>query len=123
MLFRSLKSEYQDILERLDALEHQGIIGAFDKRTIIELSNDVMKSITRKFENIQKGMGDIMRGALIETEARRLKDQAEKENARKTAQRMLKRGKLTIDEIADYSGLTVTEVEQLKEHMSELLTV
>ena len=27
-----------------------------------------------------------MRGALIETEARRLKDQAEKENARKTAQ-------------------------------------
>ena len=119
----TLKSEYQDILERLDALEHQGIIGAFDKRTIIELSNDVMKSITRKFENIQKGMGDIMRGALIETEARRLKDQAEKENARKTAQRMLKRGKLTIDEIADYSGLTVTEVEQLKEQMSELLTV
>ena len=68
-------------------------------------------------------MGDIMRGALIETEARRLKDEAKKENARKTALRMLKRGKLSIDEIADYSGLTVTEVEQLKEQIPELLTV
>ena len=68
-------------------------------------------------------MGDVMRGALIETEARRLKDEAKKENARKTALRMLKRGKLSIDEIADYSGLTVTEVEQLKEQIPELLTV
>lgn len=107
----------------LDELEHQGMIGAFDKRTIIELSNDVIKAITRKFENIQKGMGDIMRGALIETEARRLRDQAQKETARKTALRMLKRGKLTIDEIAEDSGLSVAEVEQLKEQLPELLTV
>lgn len=99
------------------------MIGAFDKRTIIELSNDVIKAITQKFENIQKGMGDIMRGALIETEARRLRGQAEKENARKTALRMLKRGKLSIDEIAEYAGLTVTEVKQLKEQISEFLTV
>ena len=119
----ALKSEYQDILERLDELEHQGMIGAFDKRTIIELSNDVIKAITRKFENIQKGMGDIMRGALIETEARRLRDQAQKETARKTALRMLKRGKLTIDEIAEDSGLSVAEVEQLKEQLPEILTV
>ena len=119
----TLKTEYQDILEKLDELEHQGVIGAFDKRTIIELSNDVIKSITQKFENIQKGMGDIMRGALIETEARRLRGQAEKENARKTALRMLKRGKLSIDEIAEYAGLTVTEVKQLKEQISEFLTV
>ena len=33
-----LKSEYRYILERLDELEQQGVIGAFDKRTIIELS-------------------------------------------------------------------------------------
>ena len=122
-----LEAEYKEILQRLDVLEKHGIIGAFDKRTIIELSNDVIKEITQKFKNVQKGMGDIMGGALIETEARRLRDEAkkeaQKENARKTALRMLKRGKLSIDEIADYSGLTVTEVEQLKEQIPELLTV
>ena len=32
-----LKEEYQDILIRLDELEQQGVIGVFDKQTIIEL--------------------------------------------------------------------------------------
>ena len=50
-----LKTEYRIILERLDDLEKQGIIGAFDKRTIIELSSDVIREIARKYENVQKG--------------------------------------------------------------------
>ncbi len=45
-----LKAEYQDILERLDGLECQGKIGAFDKRTIIELSGDVIKEIAQKYK-------------------------------------------------------------------------
>lgn len=65
-----LKAEYQNILERLDKLEQQGVVGAFDKRTIIELSGDVVRELTKKFENVQKGVGDMMRGALIETKAR-----------------------------------------------------
>ena len=44
-----LKAEYQVILERLDGLEQQGVIGAFDKRTIIELSGDVIKEIAQKY--------------------------------------------------------------------------
>ena len=31
------------------------MIGAFDKRTIIELSRDVIKEIAKKYENVQKG--------------------------------------------------------------------
>ena len=104
-----LKAEYQEILERLDELEQQGVIGAFDKRTIIELSGDVIKEIAQKYENVQKGVGDIMGGALIETNARKLKNEANKE----TAIRMIKRGKMTIEEIAEDTGLSVAEVEQL----------
>ncbi len=108
-----LKAEYQAILERLDKLEQQGVIGAFDKRTIIELSGDVIKEIAQKYENVQKGVGDMMSGALIETSARRLKNEAENETKRNTALRMLKRGKMTIEEIAEDAGLSVSEVEQL----------
>ena len=104
-----LKAEYQKILERLDKLERQGVIGAFDKRTIIDLSGDVIHEIARKYKNVQKGVGDMMRGKLIETSARRLRNETE----RNIALRMLKRGKLTIEEIAEYSGLSVAEVEQL----------
>lgn len=112
-----LESEYKDILGRLDDIECQGIIGAFDKRTIIELSNDVLKEIAYKYENIQKGVGDIMGGALIETEARTILNQGKSEGIsetkKKTALRMLKIGKLTIEEIAECSELSMAEVEQL----------
>ena len=100
-----LKGEYHEILKRLDELERQKVIGAFDKRTIIELSNDVIREIAQKYENVQKGVGDIMGGALIETEARTILNQGKSEGIsetkKKTALRMLKIGKLTIEEIAE----------------------
>lgn len=71
--------------------------------------------IAQKYENVQKGVGGMMRGALIETSARRLKNEAENETKMNTALRMLKRGKLTIEEIAEDTGLSVAEVEQLAE--------
>ncbi|MCM1190581.1 MAG: hypothetical protein NC541_14965 [bacterium] len=120
-----LKAEYQLILERLDELEQQEIIGAFDKRTIIELSNDVIREIAQKYENVQKGVGGIMVGALIETEARTILkqgisqgisqgiNQGINQGQRESALRMLKRGKLAIEEIAEYSGLSVEEVMRL----------
>ena len=101
-----LRAKYQEILDRLDKLEQQGVIGAFDKRTIIELSNDVIKEIAQKYENVRKGVGDIMGGALIETSARAI--------LKETALRMLKRGKMTVEEIAEDTGLSVTEVQRLR---------
>ena len=113
-----LKAEYRSILEKLDKLEQEGIIGAFDKRTIIELSGDVIREIAQKYENVQKGVGDIMGGALIETEARTIlnrgKDEGRNENKKETALRMLRDGVLPIEKIAEYSGLDVAEIEQLE---------
>ena len=62
-----------------------------------------------------------MGGALIETEARIILNQGKRpgmdEANKKTAARMLKKGKFTIEEIAGYCGLTVGEVEQLAENL------
>lgn len=66
-----LKTEYRDILKRFDKLEQEEIIGAFDKCTIIELSGDVIREIVQKYENLQKGIGRMMSGVLLETEAGR----------------------------------------------------
>lgn len=102
-------------------MERQEVIGAFDKQTIIDLSGKVMKEITQKYENIQKVVGDMMRGTLIETEARAILNQGISQGIsqginqgkKETALKMLKRGKLTIEEIAEDSGLSVEEVKQL----------
>ena len=112
-----LKGEYQVILDRLQKLEQQEAIGAFDKRTIIELSGDVIKEIAQKYENVRKGVGDMMSGALIETEARNILHQGIQqgisEAKEKMAVKLLKRGKLTVEEIAEDTGLSVEEIEQL----------
>ncbi|MCI8300570.1 MAG: hypothetical protein HFI69_09495 [Lachnospiraceae bacterium] len=116
-----LKAEYQIILKRLDELERRGVIGAFDKRTIIDLSGDVIKEIAQKYENVQKVVGDMMRGAMIETSARRILNQGISqgisqginETKKETALRMLKDRELSVDKIAKYSGLEVAEVERL----------
>ena len=112
-----LKAEYQIILERLNEQEQQEFIGAFDKRTIIDLSGDVINEIAQKYKKVQKGVGDIMRGTLIETSARTIlnqgKSQGISETKKKTALLMLQDGELSIEKIAKYSGLGITEVEQL----------
>ncbi len=98
-------------------LEELKVIGAFDKRTIIDLSGDVVNEIAQKYKNVQKGVGGIMRGALLETSARTILNQGISQgisqNQMETALRMLKSGKLSTGEIAEYSGLSVTEVQQL----------
>ena len=87
--------------------------GAFNKRTIIELSGDVIKEIAQKYKNVQESVGDLMRDALIETSARTILNQEINETKKNTALRLLKRGKLTVEEIAEDTGLSVAEVEQL----------
>ena len=108
-----LKAEYRNILDRLDKLEQEGTIGAFGKCTIIELSSNVIKEIAQKYENVQKGVGDIMGGALIETEARTILNRGKDEAKKETALKMLQDGELPIDKVAKYSGLDIAEVELL----------
>ncbi len=68
-----LKAEYQEILVRLDKLEQQEVIGAFEKQTIIDLSGDVIKEIAKKYENVQKGARGPVDLCYARTEAERRK--------------------------------------------------
>ena len=55
------------------------------------MSGDVIKENARKFENVQKVVGDMMRGALIETSARAILSQGISQTQRETAFWLLKR--------------------------------
>lgn len=80
------------------------------RKLIIPVINEI-------FGETYTGEGDMMRGAMIETSAKRIlnqgKSQGINETKKKTALRMLQDGELSIDKIAKYSGLDVAEVEQL----------
>ena len=90
--------------------------GAF--RTVLnDCRKLIIPVITEIFGETYTGEGDMMRGAMIETSAKRIlnqgKSQGINETKKKTALRMLQDGELSIDKIAKYSGLDVAEVEQL----------
>ena len=53
-----------------------------------------------------------MGGALIETSARAI--------LKETALRMLKRGKMTVGEIAEDTGLSLAEVQRLRKTLDEV---
>ncbi len=108
-----LEAEYKEILERLNALEDQGAIGTFEKRTIIELYRDVIKEIAQKYENIQKGVGGIMGGALIETEARMLRDEGKREGRQEGMVYAYYEMNMDTNEIASKVNLTETEVLEI----------
>ena len=61
----------------------------------------------------ERRKGAMMRGPLIQTEARTILNRGISETKKETALRMLKMGKLTVEEIAEYSALSVAEVEPL----------
>ena len=98
---------------------------------IIALSGDMIQEIAEKYDTVQKGIGDMMRGALIETEARTILNQGisqgikqgisqgikqgVNETKKKTALIMLQDGELSIEKIAKYADLEIAEVEQLAE--------
>lgn len=76
----------------------------------------MIREIAKKYENVQK-VSDMMRGPLIELEARDILYQGRREGRKETALRMLRDGKISFEKIAEYSGLSIEEVEQLADGM------
>ena len=116
---QALTAEYEMIIERLDLLEQRGEIGAFDKRTIIELSENVLKEVVKKYDNVKKGVGEIISGALIETEARKLWDEGRLEGINKgrlsAYAEMLREGLISVSDAASHLDMTEEELcEQMK---------
>ena len=45
------------------------------KKTIVDITDDVVRELTKKYTKLQKEVGDLMSGAMLETEAGRLRDE------------------------------------------------
>ena len=75
----TLKNEYRDIIERLDTLVKAGSLSDFDRTTLLETANDVIREIAKKYEKVVEGMGEVMGGALLETNARKIKNEGRAE--------------------------------------------
>ena len=68
-------AEYGMISARLEESLTSGFIDEFTKKTIMDMSERVLESIARSYENIRKGVGTIMGGKILDYEAKRIRNE------------------------------------------------
>ena len=67
-----MRAEYEGIHDRLEELSKNGEISELYKKTIMDMSERVLTNIAIKYENIRKGVGTVMRGQVLDYEAKRI---------------------------------------------------
>lgn len=121
-----IKEHFRKIVERLEILVDSNELSSFDKRTIIELSNDVIQELTKKYEHVKQEVGEVMSGALIETEARKIKDEGVQkglqEGVQQVAENMI-RIQLPVSNIKTCTGLSLEKLEQLSKKIGIALVL
>ena len=101
-----LKATYRNIRTKLDDLQRAGEIDVLTKDAICTSSNHVMALIAQKYENVRKGVEPIMRGKIIEYEAKTIRNAALKEERQRALAETEERAK---DMIRDRMDLSLVE--------------
>ncbi|MCD7862703.1 MAG: hypothetical protein LUG61_04115 [Lachnospiraceae bacterium] len=79
----ALKNEFQLIVRHLDHLEYQGLLSAYYKRTLIEMSEKVVDNLAANYENVKEGVKSVMGGKVLEYEAKTILRQGERQGEQK----------------------------------------
>ena len=107
----ALKDEYREIIDRLDKLVQDEKLSDFDRNTLIETAEDVINEIAKKYENLRKGIGDVMGGAILDTNARRILNQGRAEG----------RAEGRVEGIADMTISLLEDIGEVPEALSKII--
>ena len=91
------------------------------------MSEDVIEKLAKDYEKVKKGVGEVMGGPLIETEAKRIlmrgRDEGIELKDIENILRVMKKQRLTlegaIDALTDFGSLNITE-EKKEEYIEKL---
>ena len=125
-----LHGQYQLIIDRLSELVEKDEITAFDKKTIVDIIDDVVRELTKKYTKLQKEVGDLMSGAMLETEARRLRDEFLQEGISQgigqgisqVAENMI-RAQKPAEEIKSMTGFSIDKLKEIATKIGVMLVL
>ena len=118
-----LKEEYRLIRTRLYELQQAGEISEFTKSAICAMINHVMSLITEKYQNVREGVEYIMRGKVLEYEAKtilkngiqigRAEKEAEKKAEKEEEVRAMIRDRMDLSLVEKYTHLPMPRIREL----------
>ena len=80
---KALLEEYEQIKNKLEELQEQGIISTYTRCTVMDMSNKVLEKIAKKYEAVREGVKTVMGGKILEYEAKTIKREGEKKEKKK----------------------------------------
>ena len=92
------------------------------KKTIVDITGDVVRELTKKYTKLQKEVGDLMSGAMLETEARRLRDEYLQEGISQVAENMI-RAQKPAEEIESMTGFSIDKLKELATKIGVMLVL
>ena len=78
------------------------------------MNYDALAKRARYFKQDEKEMGSMSK--ILEDMRNEVAKEAEQNKAKKTAIRLIKMGKMSLDEIAEATGLSIEELKELESH-------
>lgn len=73
---QKLCEEYSYIQTKLDDLQRAGEVSEFTKSAVCTMTNHVLALIAQKYQRVQEGVENVMRGKIIEYEAKTIRNKA-----------------------------------------------
>ena len=119
----ALRTEYFEMLKRLDEAVEQNQLSFYYRRTIIDMTKKVLESITAKYDRIREGVSSVMGGQVLEHEAKtifregKLEGRAEgrqegRQEEREAISVKLYNIGMPVEQIAEVAGVSVNIVRQ-----------
>ncbi|MBR4026316.1 MAG: hypothetical protein IKJ01_01990 [Lachnospiraceae bacterium] len=121
-----LKKVYIDIRNRLEVCVKKEQITEYIKSTIIDMSEKVLRQIARNYSNVEKGIGDVMGGKILEYEAKTILNQGRIQGIEEgtvkgklleflqTVENLQKNLKLSLEDALKAMGKTMEDYENAK---------
>ncbi len=120
---QKLCEEYSNIRLKLDDLQKSGEVSEFTKSAVCTMTNHVLALIAQNYHRVEKGVKDVMRGKIIEYEAKTIRNKAiaegraegiaeMKAQIEERAKDML-RDKMTLSLVEKYTHLPMPRIEEL----------
>ena len=108
----NLKKVYVDFMDRLEKEVTEGHISAYYRRTILDMSKKVLENIAAKYQNVQKGVSDIMGGRVLEHEGKTIYNAGIKEGIAVGEERWRREEKLDTARRLRKMGLSDNDIHQ-----------
>ena len=108
----SLKSVYVDFMLRLEKSVDEGLISAYYRRTILDMSKKVLENLAAKYKNVRKGVSDIMSGQVLEHEGKTIYNAGIKEGIALGKERGRREEKFDTARRLRQAGISDAQIQQ-----------